>query len=156
MTVDSTLYIKKVTPILADTYLAVIKNSIGSEMFRNLYAEVNGQKTDITKNGDLSCAYYVSSVLYLFKLIGEIHATVRGTIKDLEKSGWVEVGKPKAGCVLVWKEMDFDGEDRHRHIGFYIGEEKAVCNDYKLGYPTEFNWKYREIESILWHPKLEN
>ena len=58
---------QKVVPILIDSYIAIIKNSVGSQLFRNLYAKVNGKKIDITENGKLSCAFYVSSVLLLFK-----------------------------------------------------------------------------------------
>jgi len=45
-----------VAPVLLDNYLAIVRNSIGSNLFRNLYAEVNGQRQDITNNGELSCA----------------------------------------------------------------------------------------------------
>jgi len=79
--------IQKVDLILVKTYLAAIENSVGSKMFRNLYAKVNGKNKDITENGNLSCALYVSSLLYLFKLIKDIHATVSGTLGDLKRSG---------------------------------------------------------------------
>jgi|GEM_PF-5669068 len=41
----------KITPRPFDTYLAVIKNSIGSNMFRNLYVNINGVKKDATEDG---------------------------------------------------------------------------------------------------------
>jgi hypothetical protein len=146
---------QKVAPMLAETYLAVIKNSLGSKMFRNLYALVGGQKKDITQNGNLSCAFYVSSILLLFKLIKEVHATVSGTERDMREFGWTDIKKPKNGCVLVWKETDFTNGSLHKHIGFYVGQQKAISNNYKLGYPTKHNWKFRKIESILWHPNLK-
>ena len=137
---------QKVEPILMETYLRVIYNSTGSKIFKNLYAKVNGKKTDITQNGHLSCAFYVSSILFLFKLIREIHATVDGTAKDLRKSGWKEIKKPKLGSVLVWKEQrNIDDNKPHKHIGFYIGKAKAISNNSKYGYPTEHNWKIRKI-----------
>lgn len=144
--------------LTTDTYLAVVRNSIGSNMFRNLYAEVDGEKTDILNNGELSCAYFVSSVLYLFKLVDAVHATVSGTEKDLENSGWTEIEEPKAGAVLVWGEIDFGGGSLHRHIGFYTGDDKAVSNDYKTGTPQEHDWKFngeRKLEKILWNTKLQ-
>ena len=140
---------------MLDTYWAVIKNGIGSKMFRNLYAKVNGKKTDVTENGNSSCAFYVSSILFLFKSIKEIHATVNGTARDLEESGWTKIKKPKVGCVLVWKEMDFGNGKPHKHIGFYIGKNKAISNNYKLGYPTRHDWRFRKVESILWNPNLK-
>ena len=59
---------QKVIPILFDTYIVVIKNSVGSNIFRNSYAKVNGKKKDILKNGKVSCAFFVSSILALFPL----------------------------------------------------------------------------------------
>ena len=148
----------KVILIIPDTYLAVIKNSIGSNLFRNLYAKVNGKKTDITANGELSCAFYVSSILLLFKFIKEGHATVDSTVKDLKQSGWKKIKKPKIGSIIVWEKKDFGNNNIHKHIGFFIGNNKAVSNSYKLCYPVEhhfiFNGK-RKIELILWNQKLK-
>jgi hypothetical protein len=147
-----------IKPLFFDTYISVIKNSDKSQMFRSLYAKINGKKTDITKNGSESCAFYVSSVLFLFKLIKEIHATVNGTIKDLENSGWKKAKKPKIGCVLVWAEKKFkDGP--HKHIGFYMGNDMAISNSSKYKYPTKHKWNEydgRKIEMILLFPKKFN
>lgn len=148
---------QKIKPLLLDTYVTVVKNSLGSNMFRSVYAEVNDIKVDITKNGDLSCAFYASSILLMFKLIKEIHTTVDGTIKDLENSGWFEIETPKPGCVLVWMEKEFESGELHKHIGFYIGENKAISNSSKNGSPTEHEWDSydgRPVEMILAHPRI--
>ena len=154
---------QKVIPILFDTYIAVIKNSVGSKMFRNFYAKVDGKKTDIMKNGDLSCAWFVSSLLYLFKLIKDAHATVNGTIKDLQQSGWKKIKKPKIGSVIVWEKIDFGNKDLHKHIGFYIGNNKAIStSNSKKGQPIIHHWTYgikrnkpvRKVKAIFWHKKL--
>jgi hypothetical protein len=134
-----------------DTYLAMIKNSVGGMMFRNVYAKIGNKKIDITENGNLSCAVFVSSILYLCKFINDVHANIDSTVKDLKKSGWKEIKKPKLGCVLVWAEKDF-GNSKHKHIGFFIGGKKAVSNNSQYGYPTEHNWKEydgRKVELIL-------
>lgn len=149
---------EKVVPILFDTYIAVIKNSIGSKMFRNFYAKVDGKKTDIMKNGDLSCAWFASSLVYLSKLIKEPHATVDSTVKDLEQSGWQKIQKPKIGSVLVWEK----NHNFHKHIGFYIGNNKAISNNKKIKTPIIHHWTYgikngkpvRKIEVIFWNPSL--
>lgn len=148
---------QKVILLIADTYLAVIKNSIGSKIFRNLYAKVDGKKEDITRNGELSCAFYTSSILALAKQIKEVHATVNSTVKDLQKSGWKIIKKPKVGSVLVWEKADFGNNSIHKHIGFYIGKSKAISNSYKRGYPIKHNWIFanRKIEAIFWNPKLK-
>ena len=146
----------KVEPLLLETYLQMVKNHIGSKSFRNAYAMVNGKKTDITKNGDSSCAFFASSILVIFKLIKEIHVTVSGTIKDMKKHSWEEVDKPKEGCVLIWKEKE-TGE-KHKHIGFYIGNNKAVSNNPKKKCPTKHRWNIydgRKVEAIFWNSKIK-
>lgn len=156
---------QKVTPLLFDSYLTVIKNSIGSNTFRTLVADMDGEKKDLLQNGQTSCAFFVSSVLLMFqsvslgiKLISEMHTTVLSTVKDLKNSGWIEIGEPKAGCILVWKEIDFNSGGIHNHIGFFIGNGKAISNSEKLGHPIEHNWDYdgkRKVELMLWNPRLE-
>ena len=150
---------QKIIPLVFDTYLVVIKNSIGSKLFRNFYAKVGGKKTDIMRNGELSCAFYVSSVLTLLKLIKEVHGTVDSTIKDLKESGWKKINKPKIGSILVWEKIDFGDGDIHKHIGFFIGRNKAISNSYKLGYPIEHSWNFntkRRVDAILWNPKIHS
>jgi|SRR3989344_5994253 len=155
---------QKVIPILFDTYIAVVKNSVGSKMFRNFYAKVSGKKADIMKDGDVSCAWFASSLLYLFKLIKEPHATVDGTMRDLGQSGWKKIMKPKIGSIIVWKKIDFGKNDFHKHIGFYIGNNKAIStSSFKKGQPTIHHWTYgiknnkpgRNIETIYWNKKLD-
>ena len=161
---------EKVIPILFDTYIAVIKNSVGSKMFRNSYAKINGKKGDILKNGELSCAFFVSSVLAFFPLFKLIkyppHATVDGTVRDLEQSGWKSAKggsasggkKPKIGSVIVWEK----NHNSHKHIGFYIGNNKAISTSSKNGQPVIHHWAYevkknkpvRKIEAIFWNKQL--
>ncbi len=147
---------QKIIPLIFDTYIAVIKNSIGSKLFRNFYAKVDGKKLDIMNNGELSCAFYVSSILVLFSFIKKVHGTVDSTVKDLQQSGWRVIKKPKIGSIIVWEKMDFKKGDSHKHIGFYIGNNQAISNSYKLGYPIKhhltFNNK-RKVELILWNQR---
>ena len=153
----------KITPSIFDTYLAVIKNSVDSRIFRNFYAEIAGRKTDITKNGILSCAWFVSSVLSLLKLIKEAHLTVDSVVKDLEKSGWQRIERPKIGSVLVWEKI-LDKDGWHRHIGFYIGASKAISNSAKLRKIIKHHWTFgnkkgkpkRKVEIIFWNKKFDN
>ncbi len=111
------------------------------------------------RNGELSCAFYVSSILALFKFIKEAHATVDSTIKDLKRTGWKVIKRPKIGSVLVWEKGNFRNNDIHKHIGFYIGNAKAVSNSEKFGYPIRHNWNFetkRKVDLILWNPKFQN
>jgi len=135
-------------------YLAIIKASQGSKIFRQLYVLENGKKKDILKNGRFSCAYYVSSILKIFDLISSPHATVGGTVKDILKNGWRATKTLKPGNVLVWEEkLCFDAK-LHQHIGFYLGNNKAISNSHKKGVPALHHFTYnnkRKIIRILTH-----
>ncbi|MEK7520218.1 MAG: hypothetical protein AAB581_03200 [Patescibacteria group bacterium] len=136
----------------------MLKNSARTRMFRHSYAQVNGKRTDILENGSLSCAFFVSTVLAMFRLIDRMHSTVDGAVKDLEESGWKKIRRPMVGSVLVW-ESKTDEDGPHRHMGFYIGKDQAVSNSTQRGYPVIHHWTYgkkrglprRKVESIYWY-----
>ncbi len=149
-----------------ETYLAVIRNSVGSRMFRNFFMEIGGEKIDATRNGEVSCAFFASNVLHMFsalKLITEPHLTVDSTEKDLLARGWREISEPRAGAVLIWESKESHG-GRNRHIGFYTGNGLAISNDSDTGIPAVSHWTFgekegkpiRKVEKILWHDALEN
>lgn len=144
---------------MKDTYLAVIRNSLGSGMFKQLFMRLNGKKTDIMRNGDLSCAYYTSAILALFGLIKEVHATVDSTIADMKRNGWVEIQQPKVGCVLVWQETHFEKSgEMHKHIGFYVGKGRAISNSDKKRVIADHPYRIyngRGLAQMLWHPNLD-
>lgn len=149
-------------PLIFKTYIAVIKNSVGSKFFSNFYVLDSRRKVDVTKNGRLSCAWFVSAVLSLFGFIKTSHLTVKSVEKDLLKSGWREIKKPKIGSVLFWEAIDFGKGEFHRHVGFYIGDGKAISNSSQLGYPIIHHWRFidaknkkgRCVERMLHHKKL--
>jgi len=148
---------QKISPLIFDTYLAIIKNSLGSKMFRNFYVKINGKHIDIMKNGQYSCAFYLSNILKTFNLIKKPHVTVISTIKDMQKSRWQKIKKPKIGSVLVWEIKKFGKNDIHTHIGFYIGNHQAISNSSNKGCPIKHHWTFnneRKITAIYWHPKL--
>src|SRR3989338_10938142 len=85
----------KIQPEVQKTYFAVVKNSVGAGLFKNFYAKVGGKSKDIMANGELSCAFFVSSICRMFDLTKKVHGTVDNTLKDLEKFGWSRVRKPQ-------------------------------------------------------------
>lgn len=141
-------------------YLQMIKTSTGSRMFQQLYVLDNGKKKDILRNGELSCAYYVSSILKIFDLISRPHATVKGTIEDIIKNGWRETKKLKPGNILIWQEKKFPDGSINQHIGFYFDKQKAISNNFKERMPLVHHFTYgqtklgqpkRKIIKILTH-----
>jgi hypothetical protein len=148
---------------LSKTYLQTINNSVGSNLFRNLFAKVGGVEKDILNDGELSCAYFVSHILLMFKLINEGHATVKGTVRDMEQSGWVKIEDLREGAVLVWDASVQDEEgNMHDHIGFYIGDDQAISNSSSKRTPQRHFWTfakegedgYRKVSAIYWNEKL--
>jgi hypothetical protein len=144
-----------VVPLKLETYIATVKNSVGTHMFRNFYALVKGKHTDIMRRGEYSCAFFVSFVLTGFSLIEKVHGTITSTVKDLKSSGWKRTKTPRPGCIIVFKAAIDDRGNLHTHIGFYIGKNKAVSNDYKKGVPRVHTYKPSTVQAFYWNPKLK-
>lgn len=149
---------------LKKNYLAIIKNAAKGEnwMFRNFYIVQDGVEKDVLENGSLSCAVFVSTILYFHNSLLELlkkpcwirftHANVGSTAKDMLENGWHEITKLKPGAVLIWEKQE------HEHTGFYIGDNEAISNDSKVtGFPVRHHITYndtRPIKKILWHSAL--
>jgi hypothetical protein len=149
---------------LLKSYLARIQNSVGSKMFRNLYAKVDGKERDILDNGSLSCAIFVSIILQSFELIKKPHATVVELIKDMEVSGWKKSRNLKVGDVLIWEAIDQTGNGvKHLHVGFYVGNDKAISNSTDKRVPVKHHFTFgtkagkpkRRIIGIYRHKNLK-
>lgn len=150
-----------VTPLIFDSYIAFIKNGVGTNQFRQAYATVDGQKKEILNDGEFSCAYFVSSVLHQFLLINYPHTTVDGTVLAMRDAGWQEITEPKFGCVLVWEPLEIDGEV-HKHIGFYLNEKEAISNSAIEHTPVLHHLNFvgslfgeRKIISMWWNDRLK-
>lgn len=152
----------KIKLLSDDTYLAIIKNSVGAKTWQNSWARQGEKRIDLVKGGDLSCAFFVSSILKLFNLITNIHVTVGGAIVDLEKSGWRKTKSFKPGDIIVWgPKLGRDGQE-HRHLGFCLGGDRAVSNSSKakkialhhVTYGKKKGRPVRAIEAIYTHKKL--
>jgi hypothetical protein len=83
-------------------------------------------------------------------------------VEDMKKSGWRQVRRPKVGSVLVWEELRFD-DGAHSHMGFYIGNKRAISNSRVKRVPAVHHWTYgtkngksnRRITAVYWHKKLD-
>ena len=134
------------------SYIAIIKNSVGTKQYKNFYAVINGKSQDVLKNGRLSCAFYVSNILFGLGLIKRPHMEVGATEKELIASGWEKVTKPKIGTVLVYGLINNKEGKVHPHIGFYIGNNKAICNSAKTGTPKIQHWIFGMKNGKPVHP----
>jgi hypothetical protein len=135
----------------------MIKNSVGTNMFRNLYLNIDNKKVDVAQDGHFSCAFFVSNILLIWGLISEGHATVEATTKDMIKNGWKRLAPShegvKPGDVIVWER----NSENHFHNGFYIGNKKAISNNAEKKAPIVHSWDYegkRKIIAIYTWPKF--
>ena len=142
--------------------MSVVEKSVGTKMFQTIYAEVNGRKTDITKDGDLSCAFFVTGVLSMFDLVDRVHATVKGTVIAMEVAGWKETKNLKPGVVIKWGPS-IDGNFTHEHLGFFVGDDQAISNIHYQRIPGRHHYTFgkkgigphRPILALYHHPKLK-
>lgn len=144
---------KTMEPLYFDTYLAVVRNSVGTNSFKNFYALVFGGRKDILEDGRLSCAYFVSSVLHQFQLMKTPHTGINGTVSDMEESGWIKIAESREGAVILWEEKEDGRRERHKHLGFYMGNDAAISNNEEEGVPVVHHWTYnngRGVEAIYW------
>lgn len=146
--------------LLHDSYLAMIRNAVGSKMFRTFYALVDGKKKDLVNNGELACGFFVSTLLHSLHLIKEPHLTVEGTEKDLKESGWEEItlNDLRPGAVIIWAKQGPESEP-HRHIGFFVGPDEAISTDSIQGVVAAHHLTFqgtRAIEKAYWHRRLSN
>lgn len=144
---------------LFKSYIVTIKNSIGARAYRNFYYEFpNGRVMDVLQNGNLSCAYFVSSILFHFGLIGQLHIKVEDAVAAMKTAGWQIAESPAPGDVVVWGRMYFKKSNSwHMHIGFYIGRNRAISTSSQTGFPVIHHIRYRgrKIAEYLRHPALE-
>lgn len=119
-----------------ETYLKAIENSIGSRLFNSVFVRFKdtGKTADILNDGMYSCAFFVSSLLYLFQAIDKPHATVTNVKKFLDNDEhWKKTNDAdiEAGDVIFWEKIRFDDGSENAHIGFAVSKDEAVSTDYK-------------------------
>ncbi|HNZ86526.1 MAG TPA: NlpC/P60 family protein [bacterium] len=139
---------------IINKYLNYSKKCIDSKIFRNYFIVKNNKKIDLLQNGKLSCAKFVSEVLLKFKLIEYAHLRVVSCVKDMNKNNWkkVDINNLELGDVLVWDK----NKSGHYHMGFYIGNKRAISNSEKYRCPREHHFTYmgkRKIIKVLRYKK---
>jgi len=114
-----------------DDFLGYIESKIESEEYR----------LEHLNYGKLACAVFVSDVLEKFNLIYEGHPTVKILVNNLKSFGWqeVELKNIEPGDIIVWEK----NKSNHYHVGFYIGNEKAISNSWKKRFPIKHDFLFR-------------
>lgn len=145
------------------TMLSMVRGSVGTDMFRRIYFTIGGKTVEVLRDGDLSCAVFVSNILLFLGLIKKPHTFVARTVADMERSGWKKIRTLKPGAVVLWAKRRGGSGERHIHIGFYLGGERAVSNFDAKRTPYIHHYTFgtrnkkptRAITAIYWHPRLD-
>ncbi len=154
-----------ITTLRKETYLKAIENSVGTKLFNSLFVQFkdSGKINDAMNDGMYSCAFFVSSVLYILRAIDKPHATVKGLRESLEKnSEWQKVDAKdiRAGDVIFWEKIKFDDSSENAHTGFALSDHEAVSTDYKQKMVVRHQiGTDRAIEAVyryLWKPISES
>jgi hypothetical protein len=141
----------KPTRLYFKTYLQMIHNAVGTQMFRNFYVvKVDGTEIDSLDDGDNSCAFFVSSVVTLMKKAAGVHGTIKSTVADLQNAGWhgVAVDRIRPGDVIVWQAKETD-DGKHGHIGFYIGNGRAISTSSSQRQVVEHDVTYGGARPVI-------
>lgn len=153
---------KNIIKLQKETYLKMIKNSIGIKLFNSLFVKFknSGKIIDILDNGIYSCAFFVSSILALLKYLDSPHTTVKSTREALIKKKWKRIrkGPIQLGDVLIWEEITFPDGTKNQHIGFALNKKQAVSTSYKkrkvVKHHITFNNKRKIIEIFRFKENL--
>lgn len=128
-----------------ETYLTMLENSVGSHQYRTLWADVDGVTKDILDNGQLSCAFFVSSILNHFRLIDTPHARTEGLVRDMERNGWTKTDAPVPGCVVVWEAQE-QKSGVYPHSGFCLTSTEVLSHTDATQTPQKHHVTFGEKE----------
>jgi hypothetical protein len=119
-----------------ETYLKAVENSTGSKIFNSLFVKFkdSGQVKDVMNDGEYSCAFFVSSILFLMQAVSKPVSTVDSLGKLItEDPKWmkIEVVNLEPGDVIFWDKIKYEDGSENAHVGFVLNKEEAVSTDYK-------------------------
>lgn len=139
-----------------DTYISIIKNSVGSRLFNSFMVRIKdtGAIEDILKDGEYSCAFFVSSVLTLLHAIDKPCTTVSSLERKIEEDNhWFEVtaDEIEPGDVIFYEDTTFTDGSTDGHVGFVQDEQNVVSNNFQLRQITRHNLHLRPIKKIYRH-----
>jgi len=147
------------------TLLARINDSEGARMWRHTYATCDGERVDLTKDGTVSCAVYVSTLLLMARKLPEMKATVVSLQQSMKEHNWIEFDEYVPGSVLIWEEAQQFGGEPHLHAGFYLGNKIAMSHSDQDRSPCKHHVTFgvdkngspvRRVTGVYVHPDLHN
>lgn len=135
--------------------IVTLRAAVGTTMFQHFYVrrKSDGKELDTMEGGELSCAYFVSSMLAIANLIDSAHSTVATTVARMQEAGWKQIDAPKPGAVVVWPEYE-----EHEHIGFVLDKDEYISNNLVKRTPQLHKRQLpdgRMPKAYYWHSALD-
>lgn len=107
----------QMTPLYFETFVRAAENASGTGLFRSLIVRNEaGKEIDVLQDGEYSCAYFVSSLLSLAKLLPQPVATVDSLERRLVEAGWEkrDADGMLAGDIIIWARETFSDGTSNR------------------------------------------
>jgi len=128
------------------SFLKALENAKGTKIFNTFYVldKRTGKERDVLNDGEFSCAFFVGGMLTLFGLLERPHATVTTTIEKIKERGHEPINPTnlEAGDIIVWEKQTFEDGTVNEHMGFYLGDERAVSTDYQKKEATHHHYTF--------------
>ncbi len=118
------------------TLLAMAENSVGTNLFQNLYIVRNDHLEDVTRDGELSCAFSTTAIYHVLGLLASTHSEVKGFEAEVtnDPDNWLQTDEPLPGAVGILEgKRHLDGTVKNRHTFICIGNGMAVHNGIEDG-----------------------
>lgn len=150
------------------TLVYFVKNSVGSRAWaKSFILDSDNRVHDLYESGNLSCAYFISSVLKTCELWdGQCVGNVNSLISKLPDNGWERIEEPRIGAIVIYGEVQLDRAWATRHVGFVVGEDEVVSNgssnsfaieSHPINYmKVEATGEWRSVDGYWWHKDFED
>lgn len=146
------------------TLIYIANNSIGSKMWsKSFILDSDGNVHDLYEDGNLSCAYHISTTLKMCELWqNQAVANVDSLVAKLPQNGWSEINLPRPGALVIYGENKLHRAWATKHVGIIINDTEAVSNGsngshiidkHPIGSPSN---QKREILGYWWHEDFED
>jgi len=121
------------------TFEAMVRNSVGSHIFKNLYRIIeSGESVDALHDGKFGCAVFVDNILILNGMLPfeKQTALVRELREFLDVSpDWKEIplAEKQDYDVIFWEKTEDPRGGANAHVGFLIDRDNAISNNSRSG-----------------------
>lgn len=142
---------KNIIVLPKETYQKMVENSKGTKMFNSLFVQVKetGIVQDILQDGMYSCAFFVSTVLAMFRLIDEPYTTVKSLREKVaqDKKKFYQVSQSECGDIIFWEEITFEDGSKNEHAGFALNAEEAMSTSFREKQVSKHHITFGEDEN---------